>query len=102
MKKVILRIDGKAYEKAEPTVKDWFNYQEYVQAIHRKNVVLDKDAAIATVQVVAEYVGLTAEDLLKSDLDLSEMLAAYQDIQANILECFSSTSKQGGASARKN
>ncbi len=102
MKKVKLSIDGKAYEKAEPTVKDWFNYQEYVQAIHRKNVVMDKTAATATVQVVAEYVGLTTEELLKSNLDLTELLSAYQDIQANILECFSSTLKQGGASARKN
>lgn len=101
MKKVSIRIDEKTYEKKEPTLKDWFDYQEYSVSISKKNIIMDKVAADATVKVVADHLGITKEDILKSDISLDELICAYKNIQANILECFIKQPVQSGVKEEK-
>lgn len=89
MKKVSIKINDRIYEKAQPTIKDWFNLQEFSAVAEGKNMVSDKDLALETIKIVAKYVGLELEEILEANISLDDIIRAYKAIQANIIECFS-------------
>ena len=88
MKKVSLTVNGKSYEKTNPTVKDWFDQQEMLTATQGKNIIIDKDSSESVIQAVALFLGTTSDEIVTANIDLEELINAYQTIQANILECF--------------
>lgn len=88
MKKVSLTVNGKSYEKVNPTVKDWFDQQEMLITTQGKNIITDKESGESVIQAVALFLGITVEEIIKANIDLEELIKAYQTIQANIIECF--------------
>ena len=91
MKKVILRIDGKAYEKAEPTVKDWIDYYD-AWAIHQKNLLRGarkNEAAFEMIlQVISHYFSVPKSEILSGGLNEKRIERAFKDIQESLVASF--------------
>jgi hypothetical protein len=87
MKAATLKIGEKQHSKTEPTVGDWYNHLDVVEKLKGKNLLTDRDAAAEAVAYVAQFFGVTAEDIDKGSRLVDEITAYYQ-IQKNILDTF--------------
>ena len=88
MKKVSLTVNGKSYEKTNPTVKDWFDQQDMLTATQGKNIITDKESGLSVINAVALFLGISADEIMEANIDLETLIKAYQTIQGNIIECF--------------
>ncbi len=91
MKKVKLNIDGKAYEKAEPTVKDWLDYYDAQMMYQRRTMSRKKknEAAFEMVtEIICNYLSVEKESVLAAGLKAKEIEQVFEDIKKSIAASF--------------
>lgn len=88
MKTVRLKLDGKMYEKQEPTIGDWFNLQAFDDEFGERNIAADTEASFALVALISKYINADVDLIVKEDISLEILLEVFEQIQDNIVGCF--------------
>jgi hypothetical protein len=95
MQPVNLILNGKEYSKLRPTVADWFNYLDISPRVEGQNVLTNKDAALAALELVSKYLEVSVEDIQKHGF-IDDAMVAFNMAQKNIIEAFSSANSVWG------
>ncbi len=99
MKDVKITVDGKEYKKAGVCVADWLALLEFTEKYKDKNILLDREAGLAVMDVLAGYLGLP-ESRLRGESDLAEVMQAWRDLNANVVEAFTGAGTEKNAGGR--
>ncbi len=84
MKKMTLKVHGRTYEKAEPTVKDWLVFQKN-QLLTEQGNITAKEAVIRT---VADFFMIDRDVIKKAIIPAKRIVNCYQRILENMTACF--------------
>ena len=99
MKEIKLTIDGKKYAKKNVCIADWLALVEFTEKYKEKNILLDKEAGMAAMDVLAEYLG-APESRVCGQSDLGEVMQAWRDLNANVVEAFTGVEAGKNAGGR--
>lgn len=87
MKEIRLCVDGKDYAKTQLMVGDWLRSLEFTEKYADKNVLLDSEAGLAAMKLLAEYLDAPFEKI-KEECTLPDIMRAWRDFNFNIVEAF--------------
>lgn len=100
MKEIKITIGGKEYAKSNVRIADWLALVEFTEKYKEKNILLDKEAGLAAMDVLAGYLGVQEKEM-RAESDLAEIMQAWRDLNANVVEAFTGveTGKNAGGRA---
>lgn len=88
-----ITINGQEITKEKPTIQDWIKHLETQEKLQGKNFLADKKSIQYAYESVADYFGISVQDIEKTN-DLEEFATAYYAINKSILECFGNAKKK--------
>lgn len=99
MKEIRINADGKEYTKKNVCIGDWLALVEFTEKYKEKNILLDKEAGLAAMNVLAGYLKMP-ESKLREGCDLAEVMRAWRDLNANVVEAFTGVDAGKNAEGR--
>ncbi len=100
MKDIKIVIDKKEYCNKPLTVGDWLLSVEFTEKYADKNVLIDKAAGLAAMDLLAEHLNAPVEEM-KKQCALADIMQAWRDYNANIIEAFVGTPTAKNVEGRK-
>lgn len=100
MKDIKIVIDKKEYCNKPLTVGDWLLSVEFAEKYADKNVLIDRAAGLAAMDLLAEHLGAPAEEM-KKKCALTDIMQAWREYRENIVEAFVGTPAVKNAEGRK-
>lgn len=99
MKEIKIKIGGKEYTKRNVSIADWLALVEFTEQYKEKNILLDKEAGLAALGVLAGYLDVS-ESALREGSDLAEVMQAWRDLNTNVVEAFTGVGAGKNAGGR--
>lgn len=99
MKEIKISVNGKEYAKKNVCIADWLTLVEFTEKYKEKNILLDKEAGLAAMGVLAGYLEMP-ESKLREGCDLAEVMQAWRDLNANVVEAFTGVETGKNAEGR--
>lgn len=99
MKEIKIKIGEKEYAKGNVCIADWLALVEFTEQYKEKNILLDKEAGIAAMDVLAGYLGISKSEMRENG-DLAEVMQAWRDLNTNVVEAFTGVGSEKNVAGR--